>query len=603
MHFLAYAYLAFFVAIFSSSNAIVSISASEFIFNEKLQVAVTQSNNNNTQLTLSINRNSFFNQESLVYKICNEDRRLIINRDILDCKAKALNQIKNAFIILYIKHSQHLSRHLKQQDLLYFLKFLPAHFLYSKNANIKTVCHAGTDAIRKSLLWLMSNEHVNVVAFDHGSREDANSAAIYLNSHYSNRLQYTVGNSFEDTIPSFSYMYPNRKCDLFYISNNDIEKNEQMENNNLMISKKMDIFWAVSMLNKTNKDARIMIDGLNNKKLYMNFQSGIASNLIEMIETIEDKPSYCINIDPGLKTLNGLPNLPESCDIVKDKISKNIQVHNFTNRLAIARFPYIYDNNNNVGTNNNNNNNLDKNTNKQLRKKYSFIHPTKSGGTAVDQYLAEYYSSWISEAEWTYINGKYYEFRRSHSILASEVENPIVVVRDPYDRIVSMYLYWKYGSKMHPRDEYFINKERHTTFQDFLHRVEDEPSSLIYGATWEDHFKPTSHWIKPSDYKKSIVIVYSRNLTYCLQPLLNFIGVFNDDDDGGDENSRIIKPIPIINPSSKRKNHQKDIQWTDSLMEIVNRIYRSDFDLIDRMLNQPNQFRLVIKPTSLNKEK
>ena len=68
----------------------------------------------------------------------------------------------------------------------------------------------------------MSNEHVNVVAFDHGSREDANSAAIYLNSHYSNRLQYTVGNSFEDTIPSFSYMYPNRKCDLFYISNNDI---------------------------------------------------------------------------------------------------------------------------------------------------------------------------------------------------------------------------------------------------------------------------------------------------------------------------------------------------------------------------------------------
>ena len=118
MHFLAYAYLAFFVAIFSSSNVIVSISASEFIFNEKLQVAVTQSNNNNTQLTLSINRNSFFNQESLVYKICNEDRRLIINGDILDCKAKALNQIKNAFIILYIKHSQHLSRHLKQQDLL-----------------------------------------------------------------------------------------------------------------------------------------------------------------------------------------------------------------------------------------------------------------------------------------------------------------------------------------------------------------------------------------------------------------------------------------------------------------------------------------------------
>ena len=40
-----------------------------------------------------------------------------------------------------------------------------------------------------------------------------------------------------------------------------------------------------------------------------------------MIETIEDKPSYCINIDPGLKTLIGLPNLPESCDIVKDKIS------------------------------------------------------------------------------------------------------------------------------------------------------------------------------------------------------------------------------------------------------------------------------------------
>ena len=70
---------------------------------------------------------------------------------------------------------------------------------------------------------------------------------------------------------------------------------------------------------------------------------------------------------------------------MKESLNKKIVVRNFTNRLAIARFPYIY--------NSRTLNNLEK----MQGPKYSYIHPTKSGGTALDQYFARHYSSWISE--------------------------------------------------------------------------------------------------------------------------------------------------------------------------------------------------------------
>jgi hypothetical protein len=64
---------------------------------------------------------------------------------------------------------------------------------------------------------------------------------------------------------------------------------------------------------------------------------------------------------------------------------------------------------------------------------YTFIHPTKSGGTALEQYFDKYYQKNID------ISG-------GHEVKCSNTNNPIIVVRDVKTRFYSMYKYWKNGA-------------------------------------------------------------------------------------------------------------------------------------------------------------
>mgnify|MGYP001308426583 CR=1 FL=1 len=79
--------------------------------------------------------------------------------------------------------------------------------------------------------------------------------------------------------------------------------------------------------------------------------------------------------------------------------------------------------------------------------KYTFIHPTKTGGSALEFYFKKNYSNKI------YNNG--------HSLKCNSSANPIIIIRDPIDRIISMYKYWKNGA-----DERTIEGPRHHARRD-----------------------------------------------------------------------------------------------------------------------------------------
>ena len=196
---------------------------------------------------------------------------------------------------------------------------------------------------------------------------------------------------------------------------------------------------------------------------------------------------------------------------------------------------------------------------------YQFIHPTKSGGTALDRHLKAHYSKWIHGTG------------ANHQEKAQNYENPIVVIRDPYKRAASMFRYWKFGTKAHPRDAKFKARVASTTLEQYLVMVENRDPALRHGSTWGVHWKPTSHWITPDDYAKSIVVEYSSNLDSALAKLLEFIGVRKK---ATLEHVNTSEDVPVL--------------WTPKAKTLVRTLYAQDFELVKAMKETPSRFALVV---------
>ena len=68
-----------------------------------------------------------------------------------------------------------------------------------------------------------------------------------------------------------------------------------------------------------------------------------------------------------------------------------------------------------------------------MNNKYNFIHPTKTGGTSVEKFFNENYFHQINGGQ-------------GHAIRCGNNNKPIIIVRDPFSRFISMFMYWKYGA-------------------------------------------------------------------------------------------------------------------------------------------------------------
>jgi hypothetical protein len=206
--------------------------------------------------------------------------------------------------------------------------------------------------------------------------------------------------------------------------------------------------------------------------------------------------------------------------------------------------------------------------------KYTMIHVTKSGVSAIYPFLQKNYDDYFT-------NGG------MHTIKCTNENNPIIVVRDVHSRFLSMFKYWKNGSHVFKRSKKFIEQNKNVTILDYIQFLKKNNTTKLNDEfTWDQHHANTADWLSENmSFKNLIVITYVPNLNDKIQKLLQNLNI-------------PIQPnisVPIFNNSYINK--------ADLDIYIKNKIYidhfvldyfKKDVEFINILNTQPELFKLII---------
>lgn len=219
-------------------------------------------------------------------------------------------------------------------------------------------------------------------------------------------------------------------------------------------------------------------------------------------------------------------------------------------------------------------------------KRYIFIHPTKCGGTAIKSFFMKVYPYHTID---TNIMGSYPPVESAHHTACKDYENPVIIIRDPVDRFISMFKYWKSGaitftdwsniSRTRIREQGFIEKYKNYTIKDFISLLKKKDKCLYVKFTFPIHYESYFYWIKPEDYSKTIVIKYCEDLNSKLPEILEALEI-----------QSVNKDMEKINISK----NSETIRLDDEDIKYIKTVYKYDFELWDNINNNPTIFKRVV---------
>jgi hypothetical protein len=200
---------------------------------------------------------------------------------------------------------------------------------------------------------------------------------------------------------------------------------------------------------------------------------------------------------------------------------------------------------------------------------YTFIHIPKCGGTAVENMFLNHYSDRIVGT--------------THKWVATLDNNPIVIIRNPVDRFISLYNYWKNGSHgRNYRNADFRNKYGDYSIKDFIQLIrQNKTQDMVVGYVWRVHYYPQTFWIPKETHANSIVITYVNNLDYKIQQLLDYCKI---------ENKKI--KLPVSNVTIKKPGEEVVLDNED--FEWLQQHFKDDFELWENAFMNPGLFKKVI---------
>lgn len=197
---------------------------------------------------------------------------------------------------------------------------------------------------------------------------------------------------------------------------------------------------------------------------------------------------------------------------------------------------------------------------------YTFVHPTKSGGTSIETFVRDH------EINWIHLNG--------HGNLCQKNNNPIIIVRDPIERFLSMYFYWKNGSPLFEHTATHRTRYKNISIKLFIRCLRDKMvRNVLYTKyIWEDHYRCQSYWIPETCYDNTIVVFLTNHLTDSMTQLFEYL----------DFHPPYEIQIPHVNASYK-----EPIQLDQTDIEFIHQYFKSDFELIEKIKHQPELFKKV----------
>lgn len=242
----------------------------------------------------------------------------------------------------------------------------------------------------------------------------------------------------------------------------------------------------------------------------------------------------------------------------KEKMKEKIEIvyQNFINNLDFKKYPNkLYDICRSIYNNSN--------------KKYTFIHPTKCGGTACEQFFHEHYHN--------------YFLCKSHEYKCRNDNNSIIVIRDVYSRFFSMFNYFKSGSI--DTEWKRENPLKNFTILEFIeivrnHNIESHKSNYFDNQ----HVLSMSNWINSTQYENIIIIKYCDNLDEKIQKLLNILEIPNENIHMTIINKSIVLEEDVIMYEENKEYIEK----------FVNEHYADDVKLIEDIEKTPERFHLIL---------
>jgi hypothetical protein len=207
---------------------------------------------------------------------------------------------------------------------------------------------------------------------------------------------------------------------------------------------------------------------------------------------------------------------------------------------------------------------------------YTFIHIPKCGGTSVEKYFETHYSDRI--------------IGTTHKWLCEKDNNPIVIIRNPFDRFISLYHYWKNGSHgRNSRGTEFTEKYGNCSIKEFIKIFQRNTDAiknnymheLVTGYMWRIHYFPQVYWIHPDFFENAIVIKYTENLDEKIHALLDYLHIPD----------KCIE-LERSNVTRTKEGEQAVLDEEDILW--LREHFREDFELWDAANETPERFKYVL---------